>query len=252
MSGVCLDGNDDWSPLAAEWAARWGGIAHPARLALLDAAGVGPTTRLLDAGCGSGELLRLASERGAVVAGCDPSPAMLAIAARSTPQSDLRQGGIETLPWPDSAFDVVTAVNALQFADDETVALREVRRVLAPRGLLGVAGWAERELNDIDVLEAAVAEADGEPLPSDPPMRQEGGLQALLAAAGFEVVAAGVVETPWSVPDGDALVAGVLLGEDETTLADLRSVLLHAARPFRTADGGYRLLNHFRWAVGRC
>lgn len=244
-----LDGNDEWTPLAAEWAARWGGFAEPAREALLTAAQVGAGTRLLDAGCGSGELLRLAADLGAVVAGCDPSPAMVELAA--TAEADVRLAGIEAMPWEAGAFDVVTAVNALQFADDEAAALAEVRRVLAPGGLVGIANWAERSLNDIDVLEAAVAEADGEPLHPDPPIRLAGGLEVHLETAGFTVVASGLVETPWAVPDEDALVAGVLLGEDAATLAELHEVLVAAARPFRTADGGYRLLNRFRWVVGR-
>jgi SAM-dependent methyltransferase len=244
-----LDGNDEWSPLAAEWAERWGGFAGPAREALLAAASVGPGTRLLDAGCGSGELLRLAADRGAAAAGCDPSPAMLAIAGRTAPEADLRPAGIEALPWEDGSFDVVTAVNALQFADDEATALTEVRRVLVPHGLLGVAHWAERALNDVDALEAAVADADGDPLPPDPPQRLAGGLEARLAAAGFTVVASGLVDVPWTVPDEDALVAGVLLGEDASVLAELHAPLVAAARPFRTAAGGYRLLNRFRWAV---
>ena len=176
---------------------------------------------------------------------------MLEIAARTAPEADLRVAGLESLPWEDGAFDVVTAVNALQLADDEAAALDEVRRVLVPHGLLGVALWAERALNDVDALEAAVAEADGEAPAPDPPQRLPGGLEAHLTAAGFAVVASGVVDVPWTVANDDALVAGVLLGEDASVLAELHGVLVEAAQPFRTADGGYRLLNRFRWAVAR-
>jgi SAM-dependent methyltransferase len=248
---VEIDGNDAWSPVADEWAARWGGFAAPARTVLLDAAEAGAGTRLLDVGCGSGELVRLATDRGARAAGCDPSPAMLAIAERSTPDADLRLAGVEAMPWPDGSFDVVTAVNALQLAEDEAAALQEVRRVLAPGGLLAVANWAERTLNDVDALEVAVAEADGEPLPADPPARLPGGLEAALTTGGFEVIAAGLVETPWTAADDEALIAGVLLGEEPAALAELGPALLGAARPFRTPAGDYRLLNRFRWVVGR-
>ena len=43
---------------------------------------------------------------------------------------------------------------------------------------------------------------------------------------------------------------GVLLGEDAEGLAAVGPVVVAAARPFRRADGGYVLLNAFRWVVG--
>ncbi len=246
-----MSDDDTWSAVAAEWARHWGGATRAAQVALLHAAGVGTGTRLLDVGCGSGELLRLAVARGAVASGADPSTGMLELAGRLAPPADLRVAGIEALPWPDGTFDVVTAVNALHLADDEPAALQEVRRVLAPGGLVGIASWAEHARNDLDALEAAVAEVDGEEPAPDLPERLPGGLEALLATAGFAVLGGGVVESPWEAEDDAALVAAVLLGEDPSTLADLGPAVLTAAAPFRTPDGGYRLRTAFRWAVAR-
>ena len=241
--------DDAWSAVAEGWAQRWGAAARPAQDALLDAAGVGPGVRLLDAGCGSGELLRVAADRGATVAGCDPASGMLRIARRLVPEAELRPAGLEALPWPDLAFDVVTAVNALHLADDEQAALREVRRVLAPGGVVGIASWAEHALNDLDALEAAAAEADGDDPAPDLPERLPGGLETLLTAAGFAVIAAGIVETPWDVEDDAALIGGVLLGEDDATLREIGPAVVAAAAPFRIRGGRYRLRNAFRWAV---
>ncbi|MDQ0574068.1 hypothetical protein [Agromyces albus] len=43
----------------------------------------------------------------------------------------------------------------------------------------------------------------------------------------------------------------MLLGDDSAAVAAVRDVLVEAAQPFRTADGGYLLRNAFRYTVGR-
>ncbi len=85
----------------------------------------------------------------------------------------------------------------------------------------------------------------------DSDLRVAGGLERLLGGGGLDVVASGIVEVPWRAADEDVLVRGVLLGEDAETMAELSPVVIAAASPFRTADGGYMLVNHFRYAVGR-
>ena len=110
---------------------------------------------------------------------------------------------------------------------------------------------AGRSRNNIGVVERAVAEAYEEEAPPDGPLRAAGGLESALGGAGFDVVGAGIVDVPWAVPDDDRLVRGVLLGEDEGTIAELASVVVAAASPFRVPGGGYRLANAFRWAVAR-
>ena len=105
--------DDAWSALAEEWAALWAGSVEPARQALAGAAGIGPGTEVLDVGCGTGELLALLAARGARVAGADAAPGMVARARRTAPAADVRVADVAALPWPDAAFDVVSAVNVL-------------------------------------------------------------------------------------------------------------------------------------------
>ncbi len=246
-----VDETDVWSPLAAQWAALWGSFADPARQALLRACHVGPGTRVLDVGCGSGELLALAAARGAVVSGADAAPGMVALARRAAPGADVRVAPAEALPWPDGSVDVVTAVNVLQLTDDPAAALAEAVRVTVPGGLVAVGGWAERERNEIDVVEAALALDDGEPLGPEHPLREEGPLRELMGSAGLAVERVELVGVPWQAADDAELVAGVLLGEDAAGLADRGPVVVAAARPYRTAQGGYRFRNTMRLAVGR-
>ena len=248
MDGAASDEHGGWSDIAPEWAELWGSFAEPAQRALIEAASIGPGTRVLDVGCGSGEFLALAASLGADVAGIDPAPGMVALARQHA--TDVREGEIENLPWPDNSFDVVTAVNALQFADDTLDALAEVTRVLAPGGRVAIANWAEGSRNDLNTIEQAVALAAGDELRPDGDLRQPGGLESLLAEAGFTLVASGIVELPWHAADDATLIRGVLLGEDAAGLAAYGPKVLEVARPYRDSGDGYVLVNAFRWAVG--
>lgn len=243
-------GDDPWTTIAGEWSQRWGGFSAPAQQALLVAASVGGGTRLLDVGCGSGELLELAAAEGAVVAGVDPAQGMVEAACRRVPSADVRPGVAENLPFPDGSLDVVTAVNVLQFTEDPDLALAEVVRVLAPGGRVGLATWAEGARNDLDRVESAVAEFHGEEPRQDRALSLEGELTGLLHGAGLSVLAGGIVDVPWRAEDEEGLVRGVLLGEDEEGFAAVGPAVVAAARPYRRADGGYLLGNAFRWVVG--
>jgi SAM-dependent methyltransferase len=57
---------------------------------------------------------------------------------------DVRQGAAETLPFDDSSFDLVTALDVIEHLDDDAVALREMRRVLRPGGQVLVTVPAHR------------------------------------------------------------------------------------------------------------
>lgn len=249
-----MDGADPdrWSAVAAGWAELWGGIAEPVWSAVVEASGIGPGSRVLDVGCGSGELLAYLDRLGMSPAGIDPAPGMVAVARSRVATADVRLGSAGHLPWPDGRFGLVTSVNALQFADDTLAALAELVRVTAPGGTVAVANWAEADRNDLNTIEDAVAHAAGEePLPGGD-LREPGGLERLFGKGGLEVVSAGLVQVSWQVPEEEALVRGVLLGEDPATMTAAAPTVIAAARPFRTPDGGYLLHNAFRYAVGRC
>lgn len=240
---------DGWSRVAAGWAELWGAFGEPVHRTIIEAAAIGPGTRVLDVGCGSGEFLQLLTDLGANAVGVDPAPRMVELARASG--GEVLEAGFEALPFPDDDFDVATAVNALQFADDPSAALREVARVVRPKGYVAIAHWAEGSLNDIDIVERAVAGAfDEEPSP-DGPLRPAGGIEAVFLAAGLEVVASGVVAMPWVARDDATLVRGILLGEDASTMAELHDTIVAAAIPFRDDAGVYTLQNTYRWGIAR-
>lgn len=104
-----------------------GGIEATARL--LDRADVGPGTRLLEVGCGAGDALTLAHERGADAVGVDPDP---------SPTADrVVLGDATALPVQNGTADVLLAECVLCLTDLST-ALAEAHRVLDDGGRLAL------------------------------------------------------------------------------------------------------------------
>lgn len=103
----------------------------------------GPVRRILDVGCGTGELARLVAHHyGACrVVGADFTRAMLENAAASTvhrmdhSRIDFARATVLELPFADATFDVVTNAFLARSLPDLLAAFREVRRVLRPRGV---------------------------------------------------------------------------------------------------------------------
>ncbi len=80
--------------------------ARPLYEAVLERGEIGNRTRLLDAGCGAGGFVALAAARSAIVSGFDATPELLAIARRRSPAATIKQGDLESLPFPDGAFNL--------------------------------------------------------------------------------------------------------------------------------------------------
>lgn len=97
---------------------------------VLDLAGAGPGTRVLEAGCGNGLYLRALRERQARAVGCDLSMGIL----RTAGHPWLLNADVTALPVGDGAVDVVLACHMLDLVPGRAAAIRELRRVLAPGG----------------------------------------------------------------------------------------------------------------------
>lgn len=113
-----------------------------------DAAGITAGDRVLDVGCGTGILAREAVARvgsTGTVTGLDLNEGMLAVARRTRPDVDWRLGDAQELPFDDESFDVVLSQFALMYFPDRVAALKEMKRMLAPRGRLAIAVWGPFE-----------------------------------------------------------------------------------------------------------
>jgi SAM-dependent methyltransferase len=106
-------------------------------------AGIGPGSTVLDVGCGFGleslRLARLVEPRGRVT-GIDKSEVFIAEAKRRALAAGLsigfEAGDAESLPYADASFDVARAERLLVYLPDPREALREMRRVTKPGGVV--------------------------------------------------------------------------------------------------------------------
>ncbi len=123
--------------LFAPWAARLVRSANP-----------GPDERVLDLACGTGVVARHVARRlgsKGTITGLDLSPHMLAVARTAAEREglaiDWREGRAEQLPFPEKSFDLALCQFGLMFFTDRSLALAEVRRVMANGGRAFLSVW---------------------------------------------------------------------------------------------------------------
>jgi ubiquinone/menaquinone biosynthesis C-methylase UbiE len=112
---------------------------------ILGAAGITAQDRVLDLGCGIGNILIALAEQidfTHPATGVDISPDLIRIGEREIARAglrdriELRVAPATRLPFEDGAFDVVLTSHVLKHLDDDTLlaSFREVARVLRPGG----------------------------------------------------------------------------------------------------------------------
>ncbi len=191
---------------------------------LLDAVVVAPGTRVLDVASGTGALARAAGRRaggdGHVVASDVSSPMLARAAAVGAPEGaapiEYLEASADALPFEDGRFDVVLCQQGLQFFARRAAAVGEMRRVLRPGGVAGIAVWAMgHPLEPFGVYGEELAAVGAEsPFPgafeADTFTMSVESVRSLVEDAGFSPVDAGVVQLEVSWPDAASVVAGVL------------------------------------------
>lgn len=183
---------------------------------------------------------------------------MLDIAQERVPQGDFRLGDIEALPYDDHQFDVVTGLNAFQYAANPVEALKEARRVARKGAPVVVQIWGRDEDCQATVYFKAIGALQPPPPPGTPgpvALSKDGALETLIRQAGLTPVEMQDVDIPWDFPDLDTTLRSILsagpsqkailaAGEDR-----VRAAVAVAFEPFKTASGGYHLDNKFRFLI---
>lgn len=196
-----------WGRMAPSYASTFETLTGEAVPALLDGAGVGRGTALLDVGTGPGTLIGPALGRGATVRAVDLAEEMVASARLRHPEVDVRAGDAHALPFDDSSFDAVTFGFCLHHIPHPERALAEARRVLRSGGRVAFSVWAagpRLELFGIvfDVMRAHADLSDAPALQAPAIGEQAADYEALLERAGFVHPTARVLEIGWELSDG--------------------------------------------------
>lgn len=143
-----------------------------------------PETRILDLGCGNGRHARALASAGYTVLAVDFARSLLAIGRRGSrgrvweKRIEWLQAEAAMLPLRNATVDAaicVAVLHHLPSADERVRALREVRRVLVPRGRVFVSVWA---------------------------LDQPRFRRAVEARRHLPAEVRGDVQVPWTMPDG--------------------------------------------------
>jgi ubiquinone/menaquinone biosynthesis C-methylase UbiE len=172
-------------------------VTRPWARDLIERAGLRPRERVLDVACGTGVVARLAASEvgeGGRVAALDVNREMLSV-ARSLPASvgapiEWYEASALALPFGEAEFDVVLCQLGLQFFPDPSVAVKEMRRVLAHGGRVGVSVFAAIEHNPAaqalsDALDRQLGPGAADPKRSEHALADPNELHELFATAGF-------------------------------------------------------------------
>jgi SAM-dependent methyltransferase len=135
--GARVDADSLWEEHAGWWQAGFTEGADPEyveQILPMAAACLAGARRVLDVGCGEGQVARLAAAQGAAVAGVDPTWAQLAAAHERSGGPAYARSGAGALPFRAAAFDAVVACLVFEHISDVDDAIAEVARVLEPGG----------------------------------------------------------------------------------------------------------------------
>jgi ubiquinone/menaquinone biosynthesis C-methylase UbiE len=247
--------HEGWERVANKYDSVWSSSTRQFIPPLLDAADVSGKMSILDVGCGPGYVSAAAAERGAISIGLDFSAEMIAIAKKTFPRIEFRQGDAQNLPFANASVDRVVANFALLHLADPKRACAEAARVLRPGGGFGFTTWAKISENPfvklVDDAIQAHANLDVD-LPPGPPFylfENQKEFRNALERAGFDGASMTfkVHKIEWHVPsarfvfdaerNAGVRTAGLLARQTPEALRKIQSAIEKSVQRYAKGDG---------------
>jgi SAM-dependent methyltransferase len=246
-----------WGRAAATYETAFATATRQFIAPLLDAAAVGPGTKVLDLCCGPGFVAAAAQAREAIAIGMDFSAAMLTEARARFPTIGFDHGDAEAPPYQAARFDAVVSNFGIHHVPRTAVALNEVHRILCHGGRFAFSIWSGLDENIAWKLVLDAVGRHGDPRASAAPPPGGGFASAedclrALDAAGFSGNGARLVRGIWRHVDAAALLASFRGGT--ARMAALLDAQPEAAVPailegLKTAAAEFRVPGHEQLAV---
>jgi ubiquinone/menaquinone biosynthesis C-methylase UbiE len=166
--------------------------------------------KILDLGCGSGQLTRKIADLGASVVGADSAPGMLAQACEQFPELNFVLADATRMefraPLVEGSFDAVFSNAALHWMRPEKAAAANIARLLKPEGRLVAELGGKNNVRHVSEAAAqAVVEAGFQPVTEDEDwfFPSIGEYASLLEDEGLEVLYASLFDRPTPQEGGE-------------------------------------------------
>jgi SAM-dependent methyltransferase len=247
-----------WSSAPSDWVNYLEPTFIPMYEAVLNKLELDDDKMLLDAGCGSGLFLNMVEGTGASIHGFDAAPGLLEVAKKRLPSITLLIEDLETAPFNDETFDVVTGFNSFQYAGSFENALKEAKRVTKKDGKVVIGIWGKEE--DCDA--GTVLKKVGSLLPPPPPgtpgpfaLSQEGRVESICQSIGLRVIDKQTVFCPWQFSGDEELIKAFMCTGPCVKAAQnvgeelVKETILRSSQPYNLADEIYYMHNYFTFFI---
>ncbi|MGW0464308.1 class I SAM-dependent methyltransferase [Streptomyces sp. NPDC003027] len=237
---------------ARDWVEIQERMLVPLYEAVYDRLGVGPGSRVLGLGCGSGLALLMAAARGAQVTGVDQDHARVELARERLPEGSghtvVTGAPADVVGLSAAPYDVVTAFHPVGGLG---AALAAVTPLAQSGAAVVLAGWGPPER----CATASVLRVASRLTGWRPALRDD--LEDVVFRSGLRPDGSGRVACPFGYADPESAVRGLLSTGDfdaavrATEPAQVEKEILEALDPHVRADGTVWMPNVFRYLIAR-